>query len=76
MTYDTVECSECGIYLAKSEGPTTAGYYDVSSGQWAEYAKPGQTILCDKCMWATPGYISAYGKVSSGTDETQEDYAI
>jgi hypothetical protein len=72
---DTVECSECGLWLAKSENHGfTCGYYDTSSGQWADYAKPGQTILCDRCMWATEGYQKVYGKVGGddGVDKTED----
>jgi hypothetical protein len=62
---DTVECSECHAFVAKSpEGALTAGYYEISGESgWAEFAKPGQEILCDKCMWATEGYQRVYGRV-------------
>lgn len=65
MATVTVICSRCG---ATVEGlwdeDLTAGFYDVSAGPWAAYARPGETILCDACMHANPGYQEVYGAPS------------
>lgn len=39
----------------------TYGYYDVSSGYWAQFARPYETIICDDCMWCSPEYIALNG---------------
>jgi hypothetical protein len=38
----------------------TAGFYFVDSGIWQRYAKPGELVLCDKCMRNDPRYIEDY----------------
>jgi hypothetical protein len=39
----------------------TAGYYDVRSGGWAEYAQPGEQFVSDPCIWAHPAFVAVYG---------------
>jgi hypothetical protein len=42
----------------------TCGFYDVSEGYWAKYARPYETLVCDCCMWCSPEYIADYGDMS------------
>jgi hypothetical protein len=42
----------------------TCGFYDVSGGYWAKYARPYETLVCDCCMWCSPEYIADYGDMS------------
>lgn len=39
----------------------TSGFYDVSSGYWAKYARPYETVVCDQCMWCDARFIADYG---------------
>lgn len=60
-----IQCNRCKADLTKLvdeslrmfDNTMTMGYYDVSGGLWKTYARPGETHLCDYCMWADPGYI-------------------
>jgi hypothetical protein len=47
----------------------TAGYYEVSLGDWARFAKPDEWYLCDTCMWKTPLYVALYGVTPPGKVE-------
>lgn len=40
----------------------TAGYYDVSAGDWSKFSDPHEDILCDACMWSDPRYKAVYGR--------------
>ena len=42
----------------------TCGYYDVSGGYWARFARPYETVVCDECMQCSPEYIKVYGDMS------------
>jgi hypothetical protein len=62
-------CDRCGRELdITNEGSgMTAGYYDVTGKgeafSWKSLAAASdeEKRICDKCMWATPGYRKAYG---------------
>jgi len=47
----------------ETEDGTTCGFYYVTEGCWARFARPYEVVLCDACMWADPGYIAVFGKV-------------
>jgi hypothetical protein len=47
------------------EDGTTCGFYDVSYGDWARFARPYETVLCDECMWSDPEYVRLYGPTKS-----------
>jgi hypothetical protein len=60
-----IVCGRCHKSVrdaAKSED-FTAGYYEVSKGNWNKYARKGEENICDACMWADPEYIKDFGKV-------------
>ena len=55
-------CDRCKTEFDGFRSETnTAGYYDVTGGQWAKYALPGEASVCDSCMWADHRYIANYG---------------
>jgi hypothetical protein len=59
-----VNCDRCHTNLPDTtlpDGGMTAGYYDVSSGDWAKLANHGEQYVCDGCMWADPRYVTIYG---------------
>jgi hypothetical protein len=61
-----VTCSRCKKNIEGTRSDlATGGYYDVrptdSPAGWDKYANPGETILCDPCMWTDPRYIKVYG---------------
>lgn len=56
-------CDRCKKAVDGAEGVGfTAGFYLVAppSG-WAKYARPYETIVCDRCMFADLKYIADYG---------------
>lgn len=58
----TYHCDRCKQKISGDEGATfTSGFYYVSSGYWARFARPYETVVCDDCMFADPGYIAIYG---------------
>lgn len=64
MTSETGVCSRCDKPIKDfrpPDGGMTAGYY-LASG-WKRYANPGETYICDACMWSDPAYIVDYGHV-------------
>ena len=56
-------CDRCKKAVDGDEGEGfTAGFYYVAPPSWwAKYARPYETIVCDECMWADPGYRKDYG---------------
>ncbi len=57
-----IHCDRCHKKVEGEWGEHfTSGFYDVSSGYWAKYADPWETVLCDCCMWADARYIKDYG---------------
>ena len=63
MNNVTIICDRCKASVEGYEGPeATGGFYGVREpGPWAKYARPGETKVCDDCMWSDPGYIADYG---------------
>ncbi len=59
----TVTCDRCGktVEGLRTEN-ATGGFYDTSAGYWAMLANPGESVVCDPCMWADPRYIEHYGR--------------
>jgi hypothetical protein len=58
-------CDRCKKKFEGDEGDTfTAGFYYVTSGYWAKYARPYETVICDCCMWCDPKYIADYGDMN------------
>lgn len=58
-----ITCDRCGAKVDGFRGQyATAGFYDTAGQSWwARYARPGERIVCDACMWADPGYRADYG---------------
>jgi len=61
----TITCDRCGrlvhgIEDETSLGKYTGGFYDVSEGQWAEFARWEEEKVCDDCMHACPKYRKIY----------------
>jgi hypothetical protein len=77
-------CSRCNVSIEVETDPDeifTRGYYDVrptdSPAGWDKFANPGETILCDACMWRDPRYIEVFGDMNarSVTPATAEEQA-
>ena len=63
-----IVCDRCRQVLPKADRTEiwTIGFYDTTSHDWARFANPGETVVCDACMWADPRYIAVYGHVNRG----------
>jgi hypothetical protein len=62
-------CDRCKKEFDGEQGPDfTSGFYQVgpSGKAWGQFANPGETIVCDVCVWNDPRYIAVYGTVASG----------
>lgn len=60
-----IRCDRCGRVVpgALVEDAFSAGVYVVSLGSsWHEFARPGEVIVCEACMFADPRYVAVYGK--------------
>lgn len=59
----TVICDRCGASIDGMRGEfATAGFYDTTGQSWwSKYAKPGERVVCDTCMWSDPRYRADYG---------------
>ena len=57
-------CSRCGKAIdGEINGTFTAGFYLVNQNSgWAQFARTGEWIICDCCMWSDPAYIVVYGE--------------
>lgn len=74
MSEVTVQCDRCGalVYGLETERGTS-GFYRVAAEPWEPYARPGERVLCDGCMWEDPGYQRDYApkkKVKPWQDQT------
>lgn len=74
MSKVTIMCDRCkktveGLHIM---GSGTAGFYQVSSGTWAQFANPDELVICDACMWRDPRYIADYGQRTIGGPSTEE----
>lgn len=58
MSAIRVICNRCHrpVDGMKIPGVATGGFYETIGGPWAKYARPGENILCDECMWSDPDY--------------------
>lgn len=58
MKPNTVQCDRCNKLVEGevSIDGTTVGYYDVSNGFWAQFARWDELILCDNCILNDPKY--------------------
>ena len=63
----TINCDRCGKVVSGKIGicPTsgdviTKGYYIVSDGNWSEFARWEEEIICDDCMHIDPKYLEIY----------------
>jgi hypothetical protein len=67
----TIICDRCkkevvGIIDEDVNGRRmTGGYYDVSGGCWARYARCNETQICDQCMFSDHRYQEIYGVMRS-----------
>lgn len=66
MSKATVVCDRCGRTV---EGlrliNATSGFYDMTDEYWKRYAREGERVVCDDCMFKDPNYIADYGQRSS-----------
>jgi len=59
-----IHCDRC---RRKADGfvdadGTSGGCYDVSPGSfWDRYARPYESVICDRCMWCDPRWVADYG---------------
>jgi hypothetical protein len=65
-----VTCSRCKANIEGVRGEDfTGGFYDVrptdSPAGWDKYANPGETVLCDPCMWNDPRYQKVHGNFNA-----------
>jgi len=50
-------CSRCHRTVEGSiEFQISSGCYDVTDGFWHQFARPGESVLCDGCMHSDLGY--------------------
>lgn len=61
-----VMCSRCNTFITGSDSSDhlqgfTCGYYDLSGGNWKDFARQGEVYICDTCMFSDPKYIAIYG---------------
>lgn len=69
MKATKITCDRCGATVDGFEDTLpvpgvpqkyTAGFYDVSGGYWAKFARGGEKKVCDACMHADPDYQAIY----------------
>jgi hypothetical protein len=62
----TSPCDRCGKRIdgIRDEG-MTAGYYDVTGGHFSRFARAGERVVCDRCMWTDPRYMEIYGTANA-----------
>lgn len=77
-SYDVkVKCDRCGKSVEGMHMPgpygMTAGYYDTTGLPWSKYANPGETKLCDNCMWADPRYQVDYAPPPSAHEVSRHE---
>lgn len=63
----TIICDRCGLMVdgtitncPTTGGTLTTGYYVVSDGNWKEFARWDEELVCQKCMEEDPKYIEIY----------------
>ncbi len=73
----TVTCSRCKTIVdgMQSKG-CTAGFYRVTKGIWAAFARDNETILCDACMLADPAYVKEYGGAKEAVHHTECEHGV
>lgn len=63
----TFTCSRCGVTaIGHEDEHATAGFYRVDGDTWGRYARPGESVLCEPCMWADPAYVQVYAPAATG----------
>jgi hypothetical protein len=59
-------CDRCGliveglIAMEGMEEQQTAGFYDVTRGNWQQFQRWEEERVCDKCMHSDPKYRQMY----------------
>jgi len=67
MSEITITCDRCGKVVhglidTLPDGTTiTGGFYDVTGGNWSEFARWEEERICDQCMFNDPKYKKRYG---------------
>lgn len=51
---EVYEGTSCGFYVV-SEMPGECNY-------WANFARSGERLICDACMWSDPRYVAEFGE--------------
>lgn len=64
-----VTCDRCGKVVngtidtcPDTKQIVTGGYYIVSDGNWKEFARWEEEIVCDDCMHSDPKYKKIYNE--------------
>lgn len=58
-------CSRCGVEaVGHEDADCTAGFYQVGQAPWDRFARAGETVLCEPCMWRDPIYAALYGNAT------------
>lgn len=62
MSPVTAVCDRCHRTVEGFESPNAViGFYRMADyGPWSRFARPGETLVCNDCMWADPGYSALY----------------
>ena len=60
---EKILCDRCGNHVEGFiDTHFTSGVYVVGpDSYWSAFARPGEKIICDPCMWADPKYVEVYG---------------
>lgn len=63
-----LKCDRCNENIEGLEaGVGTSGFYRADIGTaWSKYARPGEHVICDACMWADPAYQKDYPQPRKG----------
>lgn len=67
-----VRCDRCGAEIEGYDDQYgTSGFYRIGkgTGSWEKYANPGESIVCDDCMWKDARYIADYGRHRRQSEE-------
>jgi hypothetical protein len=61
-----LRCDRCNTELDNSQ--SSAGYYDVRTGDYSKFAHKNEKYICDICLWTDPRYIAEHGNHLSKSD--------
>jgi len=54
-------CDRCGAAVhGYLQGALTWGFYEVISPRWRVFARPGERVLCARCLETDSYYMASY----------------